>query len=116
MKTKKRLNPIPPTLREKKRYILFELICDNKLETNDVAYALNDAFLSLFGSFGSARVSAKLIEWDKEQNRGILKCERSAKEHAIAALQFVREVKDSTVVPRVLLVSGTLRKLRESAK
>jgi len=116
MRLKKVLNPIPPTLREKKRYILFKLICDEPLEESDVNFAINDAFLSLFGSFGSAKINPKLIEWHSQGNTGILKCERSSKDQAIAALQFLREIKDKAVVPNIISVSGTLKSLRESAK
>lgn len=113
---KKSLNPIPPTLREKKRYILFKLICDNPIEENEVNFTINEIMLSLFGSFGSAKINSKLIEWNPKENTGILECERFSEKKAITALQFLREIKGIQVLPNIISVSGTLKSLRESVK
>lgn len=110
---KKALNPIPPTLRKKKRYILFKLLCDKKLSENDVNFAINEVMLSLFGSFGSAEINSKLIEWRLQENTGILECERSSVKKAVTALQFLKEIKGMQVLPNIISVSGTLKSLRE---
>ncbi|MCD6479013.1 MAG: hypothetical protein J7L44_03970 [Candidatus Diapherotrites archaeon] len=113
MQAKKSLNPIPATMREKKRYILFQIIGGADFDESDVLHAINDAVLSLFGSFGFARISPKLIEWHKGNATGILKCERSSKDGAIAALQFIKNIKGKQALVNVISVSGTLKTLRE---
>jgi ribonuclease P/MRP protein subunit POP5 len=113
MQTKKSLNPIPATMREKKRYILFQIIGDASFDESDVLHAINDAVLSLFGSFGFAHISPKLMEWDKKSATGILKCERSSKDKAIAALQFIKSIKGKNAVVNVISISGTIKILRE---
>ena len=109
---KKSLKPIPPTLREKKRYIFFELQCDSALKKSDVNKALWNAFFELFGQLGAAEINPQLIEFDSKKNSGILKCSRNNVEKARTALLFLKKVSGKNVIPKTLKTSGTLKKLR----
>jgi len=113
MQAKQSLNPIPKTLREKKRYILFRVISDSSFDVNPVARAINNTFLTLFGSFGVAKINPKLVYWDRKTGTGILKCERASKDKAISALQFVKAIDSTTVAISTLSVSGTIKTLRD---
>ncbi len=103
------LNPIPLSLRGKKRYIKFELICKEKLIERDVSIALWKQFLQLFGELGTAKQKIWLVKFDSEKNQGVLRCALEEVEQVKAGLLFLKEVKGITVIPFILTVSGTIK-------
>ena len=113
MRTKHSLNPIPKAMREKKRYILFSVASDVSFDEASVVRAINNIILSIFGSFGASKINSKLLEWNRERGIGILKCERSSKNKAIVALQFIREINGAKASINVIAVSGTIKALRD---
>lgn len=111
-KTKKNLNPIPPTLRGKKRYVKFSLISDTALNEKDVWHSLRETVFSLFGDFGSASLKIWPVKWYAQKNEGILRCSLEGMQSAKLAVIFVQSVGGKKVVPLVISVSGSVRKLK----
>ena len=109
----KKLNPIPLSLRERKRYIEFELISEKRLEEKDVSFQLWKDFLSLFGEIGTAKQRLWLAYWNEEKNTGILRCSLKELEKVKAGLLFASKIKDVKVITRILKVSGTIKSLKE---
>ncbi len=110
---KKSIKPIPLSYRGKKRYILFELISEKRLNEKDVSRELWNTFLRLFGEVGCAKAKIWPILFDGKKNRGIIRCANEGVEEAKAAILFLRDVNGVGVIPRILLVSGSLKKLKE---
>ena len=106
------LNPIPPTLRDKTRYILFELQAPEPLTEKDVKHAITDELLRLFGEVGYADLNAQLMEWNPQKKQGILRCALALEQQCKAALLFVKEVSGNEIVTKTLKTSGTIAKLR----
>ena len=103
---KKSLNPIPPTLRGKKRYIKFSFISQKALAEKDAWAAVSGAFSRLFGSAGMAQQRLWLIKWDSKSNEGIIRCALAEEENVKAGLLFVQKVGAESVIPFILGVSG----------
>lgn len=112
--TKLSLNPIPPTLREKKRYILFELNSPELLNEKEVKHAITDVLLRLFGEVGYADLNAQLMEWNPQKKQGILRCALALEHQCKAALLFVKEVAGKSATPKTLKTSGTIAKLKKN--
>ena len=72
---KKKFKPILPSLREKKRYLVFEVISGQKFEFNQVKNAVMSAVLGFLGQLGAAKAGIILLEdrWNQEMQKGILK-------------------------------------------
>ena len=65
---------LPPTLRDPKRYLALELICEVRVSREDF---LNEIFFNsaaLIGDFGSSQVGIRLLDFN--DNMGILRCKR----------------------------------------
>ncbi len=109
---KKALNPIPPTLRGKKRYIKFRFLCRATLRERDAWAAVSGTFSSVFGSAGMAEQRLWLVKWLHEKNEGILRCSLAEEERVKAGLLFVQRVGVDVVIPVIVAVSGSVKKLK----
>ncbi len=105
--------PLPPTLREKSRYLVLELMAEERLSRRDVSRALWSSVLGFLGESGASRLSLWLIDWEPEINRGVIKVSRDSVDEARASISLILEVEGVVVVPRIASVSGTLKKARK---
>ncbi len=112
MNTKKSLNPIPLSLRDKKRYLVFELISDQKLAQNSVAFQLKNTLMKLFGELGLSKMNYQFIGFNEKTNKGILKCRHTAVEDLKAGFLMIKEVNGVSVIPKTLKTSGTVKKAK----
>ncbi|MEM0359967.1 MAG: Rpp14/Pop5 family protein [Candidatus Diapherotrites archaeon] len=113
-KTKTSLNPLPKTLRERNRYLLFEVLPVQGFNGKDFAIALEEVFLSLYGSIGTAEINPKIVKFWPEKGKGVLCCRRGFETKARTAFLFLKEVKGVQVKARSLKCSGTLKALSQS--
>jgi len=111
-------NLLKPTLREKNRYIAFEIISDVKFARDEIVKAVWNACLRFLGEKGASGTSLWIMDWDEEKQRGIIKVNHKAVDDVKAALALMPEIKKEDgnrykAVYRTLTVSGTLKKVRE---
>lgn len=109
---KKSIKPIPQSMRGKKRYIYFELISDRKLASGEVSKLLWNSFLRLYGEFGSAEIKFWFIEF--ADGKGIIRCAHDKVDKAKAAILFLKESENFGIMPKILRVSGSLKKIRST--
>ncbi|MEW6294928.1 MAG: Rpp14/Pop5 family protein [Candidatus Diapherotrites archaeon] len=111
---KKSLNAIPLSLRDRKRYIVFELISDKKLSGKELNFSLNKLFLQLYGEIGFSKMNLSLIKFNEENGKGILRCRHSFLEEAKAGIMFLsNKANEIKLIPRIVRVTGTARKAKE---
>jgi ribonuclease P/MRP protein subunit POP5 len=99
---------LPSSLREKKRYIAFEVISENgpvdrKMLLDELFFATQ----TLVGDLGSSEIGYRLMDFDGR--RGIIKVNLNAVETARASMATVYSIKGSRAVIRVIGVAGTIR-------
>ncbi len=109
---KKKTNPIPSSLREKKRYVYFKLSFSQKINSKHVYKAVWDSLLALFGAIGSSQIGFQLIEFDSSTGKGIARCIRGKENELKTAIVLVKSVQNIKVLPEILRVSGTLKSIR----
>jgi len=103
---------LPSSLREKKRYIAFEVICES--EPVDRKALLDEIFFAtqtLLGDVGSSEIGYRLMDFNG--SRGIMKVNHNAVELARAAIATVCTIKGSRATIRVLGIAGTIRAATE---
>lgn len=110
---KKSMKPIPPTLRGKKRYVLFELISESKFDEKEVSRELWKVMHQLFGECGVARQRFWFIKWSRAKSRGIVRCALDHLDDVKTGILFMKEVADKKVIPKTLLTSGSIAKLKK---
>lgn len=112
---KRRIKPLLPTLRQKKRYLAFEILSERKItDSSDVQYALWSAMLRLYGETGTAAAGFWVLpeQYVHHRQRGILKVSHTAVLQAKAALALLHKIGEEPVVARSLGVSGILQKAK----
>jgi len=96
-----------PVLRDKKRYIAFEVTSGQKIKRRDMEKAILDSAGSLFGDTGLNEINPHLISYDGKC--GILRCIRGKKDETRAALACITDIKDTRLSLCVLGISGTIK-------
>lgn len=106
-------NVIPPSLRERNRYIAFELISSVKFSRGDVVKALWASVLRFLGEYGASKTSFWVMEWDEEKQNGIIKVNNKCVDEVRSALTLLKEINNVSVIYHTLGVSGTVKKTRK---
>ena len=94
-----------PTLREKKRYLVFEVI--GNASCSDAVSAVKNSFSSLFGSLEAANADVSSVK--SSGNKCMIRTGRKYVDKVKAALAIVKKVDDSKVILRSIGVSGSVK-------
>ena len=102
---------LPPAMRPKKRYILFEVISEHPVEYGDISDALWVSLLELSGEIGASESRIWMIPdmYDDKRQAGVIKCSNTSVENVRAALSLVQIISEKRCIIRVLGVTGTLK-------
>jgi RNase P/RNase MRP subunit POP5 len=101
-----------PTERFKRRYISFSLSLSGKPPAySEAKEMVHSHFLSFFGESGVSSLAFKLVKYDAQSGRGILRCERSRTDEAILCMACLSEWKGASCRLEPLSTSGTIKRL-----
>lgn len=106
-----RLKPLSPTLREKKRYIAFEVLTESVVTLADVVKSIKNVMRGFLGDLTMARLGVLFLK-DWKNHRGIIRVATPYVDEVRATLVLVQEVAQQKAVVRSLAVSGTVNKIR----
>ncbi len=109
----KAIKPILPSLREKKRYVVFEMISDSKIDNPTlVGETIEDSFLDFLGTDGAARAGFMFLpdKFDANKQKGIVKVSNKFVDKLRTSLALIRSIKNQKVIFKTAGVSGILRK------
>ncbi len=105
---------LPPTLREKSRYVAYQVISEKKLVFSDLNSALWNSILNFLGELESAKARVWIMKdtYDDEKQTGTIKCAHDYVERVRSALILLQRIGDVRVAIKVLGVSGTMKGAR----
>lgn len=101
-------------IRQKYRWLYFELISKKKFMKDEIISVLSRKSLELFGTFGA--VDFFLYDFDYDNQVGIIKCLARDLDKLRITLALIKEISGEPVLINDRYVSGTLKKLREKIK
>ncbi|MBM4240808.1 MAG: ribonuclease P [Euryarchaeota archaeon] len=111
-----KLKILPPSLREKKRYIAFEVISEEPLSRDDLISLIWKSSLAFCGESQTSKFNIwvmKVWKYQLEEHenvlRGILKCTREEVNPVRATMSIIAKFKGKRVVFHTLGISGTIR-------
>ena len=110
---KTKLKPILPSLREKKRYLAFEVISREKIsDLAQVSSAVCGNSLQFMGYLEAAKAGVMILnnKWNPSTQRGIIKVGHRHVDAMKASLAFISRIENKEVICRSLGVSGILKK------
>ena len=108
-----KLKPILPSLREKKRYLTFEIISKGKIDDfSVVSNAIWANLLSFTGELGAAKSGVWLLvdKYNEKTQRGIIKVSNKYVNELKASLSLIKEIDKKQVIVRSIIVSGMMNK------
>lgn len=108
----KKLKPILPSLREKKRYLAYEVISKNKVSFESLQKAIMSAALKVLGQLGVAKAGIIILKDKWKNNRGLIRVAHKHVDNLRTTLMFVDKVDNEEVIIRSVGVSGILKKAR----
>ncbi len=102
---------LPISLREKQRYLAFQIISKKEFDLGSVVNSIWWTILQLYGEYGTSKfflwVPSNL--YDQQNKKGIMRCGHMHVEDVRAALASIRQINDEPVIIKTLGVTGTIR-------
>ena len=107
-----------PSLRERRRYLLFELMGEREIDKRELMKELWNSIYSLYGDVGASESKLWLIEYHRLEDRkeeestlivGVLRCAHNKVEEVRASLACIHTVNDARVGIRVIRTSGSIK-------
>ncbi|NMX21289.1 hypothetical protein C5S30_02390 [ANME-1 cluster archaeon GoMg4] len=110
---------LPPSLRERRRYLLFEVLCEREIDKRELLKEIWNSLYSLYGDVGASESKVWLIEYHKREDAnsssgggggvGILRCAHNKVEEVRASLACIHSINDARIGIRVIKISGTIK-------
>jgi ribonuclease P/MRP protein subunit POP5 len=102
----------PPTLRDKRRYLLARLEpAGTTVDQKELYYAIADAITSLFGDAAAAIMIQAVVA--AEGDYIFLRCRRGTERELAIALSTITACRETRIALRIIAASGTMESLRE---
>jgi len=109
----KKLKPLLPSLRERKRYLAFEVLSKAKITDYDaVSEAILQNSTEFLGHLGMSKAGVMILKdkYNKDSQRGLIRVNNKNVDNLKAALTMVDHIDNNEVIVKSLGVSGILNK------
>ncbi|MCH8003629.1 MAG: ribonuclease P protein component 2 [Nanoarchaeota archaeon] len=110
---KGKIKPLLPSLREKKRYLAYEVISNSRFnDAVSVNKAIYDAANVFLGNLGMAKAGIIPIndKWNDKTQRGIIRVSNKHVDELKASLIFVKNIQGKDAMVKSVGASGILKK------
>ena len=113
---KAKIKPLLPSLREKKRYLVYEVASRNKF--NDALHvnkAILEAAKGFLGNLGMAKAGIIPMndQWDEGMQRGVIRVNNRHVDNLKASLVFAGSIDGKEAIVRSIGASGILKKAKQ---
>lgn len=98
--------------RVRRRYLRFRIASDRRYRRQEVADAVQRGVLLLYGVLGVSQMEPVFIEFDEDEQTGILRCSHLHLRQVRASLAYITSIGGSAASIHVLRVSGTIKALK----
>jgi ribonuclease P/MRP protein subunit POP5 len=106
---KPKVNPLRPSMREKKRYLAFEIMSEKPLGY-DADRKLIHKINELLGIFTAPKAGILRVKYNQKSQRGLIRVERKFVDFVRAGFVMIKTLDSVKVAVRTLRVSGMLNK------
>jgi ribonuclease P/MRP protein subunit POP5 len=113
-----RLKILLPSLRKRKRYILFKIISEEPINYNLFKDLVNSTILKFYGELTFGKFGFKFLDerWNEKEQIGIIRCNHKFVPNIILAFGLLQRIGDSRINIKILKVSGTIKSLLKEFK
>lgn len=101
------------TLREKERYVAFEVISEEPITFSDLESAIWNTAQDFFGELGTSKISLWIIKnlYDEQKQIGVIRCNNLSVDKVLATLGLITRLGDIRIIFKIHKVSGTIKGL-----
>ncbi len=99
-----------PSLKQKKRYVLFAIDADAQFTAQDVYETTMAALKDFLGELGLSKASPIFVKEQFKQNQFIYKVNHNYTDELISGIILIKSIKNKPVIIRSITISGTLKK------
>ena len=107
-----KLKHLLPSLREKKRYIVYEVQTKTPITRIEAKKEVSNKMKQFIGELGTAQAGLMHLK-DWQDNKGIIKVNAQHVDHAKASLSLIKTINEKKVTVKSVAVSGIINKLRK---
>ena len=105
----------PPTLRDKRRYLLVRVDPPGTtIDQKELYYAVSDAVSSLWGDAVAGIIVQAVV--CAEGDYVVIRCRRGTERELAIALSTLTRLRDTKIALRIISASGTIESLRDRMK
>ncbi|MBT5022959.1 hypothetical protein HOK51_04515 [Candidatus Woesearchaeota archaeon] len=107
------MKPLLPSLRERKRYLVYEIISNGPIQdTKTVSKTFWSAFNRYLGELGCSQAGIMILEdkYNKQNQRGVIRVNNKFVDKIIANLALIDNIDNQKTIVNTVGVSGTLKK------
>ena len=98
-----------PALKQKKRYVLFEIVSDTTFSLADLKKEVDQALLLFLGQLGLSKAVPMFIK--ANNNKFIIKVNHNWVDELKSALILMKKIKNKSVIVKSIITSGTIKKV-----
>jgi len=106
------VKPLLPTLKEKKRYLVYEIISKKKID-KDISFEIVKKATSFLGVFDAAKAGLRNVKYDVKKQKGVIKVSHKQLAKLKTSLALVNEINNEEVNIHTIGVSGILKKAKD---
>ena len=101
-----------PALRQKKRYVVFEILADDSFSFLDIKEPVEGAMKEFWGQLGLSKAVPMLLKekFSNKKQRFIVKVNNKYVDELISAIILIKKIKNTPVIIKSVITSGILKK------
>ena len=99
-----------PSLRQKKRYIVFEIISSKVFPLSDIESEVTLGLQRFLGELGMSRAMPMFVKEKYKNQKFIIKVNHTAVDECKAGIILIQKIKGVPVSMRSIIMSGSLKK------
>jgi len=108
-----KVKPLLPSLREKKRYLVFQVISKSPIKSSQkIIKSIYSEYLKFLGELGFAKAAPMFLndKYNSKSQKGIIKINNKYINHLKAVLTLVKKIDRQDIIISSVGVSGILNK------
>lgn len=111
MKKVTKLKPLLPSLREKKRYIGFEILSDKAFSFAQFNDVFSENLKNFIGFYGLSKAGTFVVKEKYDNNKGIIRVNNNHVDIIKASFTKIKKINDTNVIVRSIRTSGMINKV-----
>jgi ribonuclease P/MRP protein subunit POP5 len=114
MLDEKKPKPLSSTLRNRRRYIAYQVYSEDRFIFQDLSNSIWHSILNFLGELGASKADIWVAKdvYDESRQIGIIRCSHDAVEQVRASLALMERIGDVRVIVKVLGISGSIKATR----